>query len=290
MDNYYAEYGNALMFLVGFLAPFISDLAGNDDDEVAAAEAEIATFYGTEGADDVMAAETDMMTYLLAGDDTFEGTGGSDTAFGGAGDDALLMRQGNDTAHGGLGDDNIDGGFGNDILYGDAGNDTLNGAGNNDLVYGGDGNDTLTGSSGDDILYGDAGDDVLHGHVAGADTAQDGQDFLYGGAGDDTLILSGTDTGEGGAGADSFVIEEMTIEAGETATVSDFTTGEDDLVVQYVPEVDPVTGMPITPIFTSVNYADGIGSTIFQDGEAIVNIDGIADFDVSMITLEPVDP
>lgn len=292
MNLLLADIGNALFFLMGFLVPFINNL-DDDDQNISSAtttdpmDPPAPDFFGTEGDDVVMQTVPSITSFLLGGDDEFEGTSSNDTALGGDGNDQMLMREGNDVAEGGAGNDAIDGGFGDDTLRGDAGSDNLNGAGNNDTIFGGEGDDFITGSSGDDILYGDAGDDILNGHIDGGAIALDGTDTLFGGDGNDTLFLSGTDSGTGGTGNDSFVIEE-TIEAGETATITDYASADDTITVQYVAETDPVTGDPIVPTLTTTNYTDGVGSVISLDGEAILNIDGTADFDVSTITLESV--
>lgn len=72
--------------------------------------------------------------------------------------------------------------------------------------------DIIHGLEGNDILFGRAGDDVL---IGGA-----GNDTLNGGAGNDTLT--------GGAGTDRFVI---TSDHG-TDTITDFTLGEDQIVLE----------------------------------------------------------
>jgi Ca2+-binding RTX toxin-like protein len=114
--------------------------------------------------------------YGTGGNDTLQGSIGSDTIYGYAeGTDPDLET-------------------GNDTIYGGNGRDTIYGGGGDDTLYGGDLNDTLYGGAGDDHLYGDSGDDILDGG-AGNDTFwiggnSTGIDTFRGGAGNDTVRLS----------------------------------------------------------------------------------------------------
>jgi Ca2+-binding RTX toxin-like protein len=161
-----------------------------------------------------------------AGDDSILGGGGADIIAG----DALSQGGTASVLYGG--DDTIDGGDGADLIAGDAlaydGGTASSTLGGSDLIYGGGGADTLYGDSsgtdssgGDDSLYGDGGADLILGG-AGSDLLVGGgeDDTLDGGLGDDTLV--------GGGGGDSFVIGTGSL--GETDTVSDFSTGEGDLL------------------------------------------------------------
>jgi len=114
---------------------------------------------------------------------------------------------------------------GKGTIYGGSGDDDIT-AGADSTVRGNGGDDTLTGSSGDDTLHGGDGDDTLSG-AAGDDTMTggDGDDTLTPGAGADTLTL--------GAGSDAVRLAVGTDAVATTNTVkiSDFTTGEDRLVL-----------------------------------------------------------
>jgi Ca2+-binding RTX toxin-like protein len=67
------------------------------------------------------------VSYGTSGDDTFNGTPGSDTYFGKAGNDTISGAGRTDTLLGGLGDDHIYGGDQADVLRGQGGNDHLYG-------------------------------------------------------------------------------------------------------------------------------------------------------------------
>ncbi|MGR3505141.1 MAG: Hint domain-containing protein [Paracoccaceae bacterium] len=95
------------------------------------------------------------------------------------------------------GDDTLAGGDGNDDIYGESGDDQLFGGTGDDVLYGGNGNDTIIGGAGADLIYGDAGNDLIS--VGSGDT-------VFGGAGNDSFVLDETALGGGG----------ITIDGGET--------------------------------------------------------------------------
>ncbi|MEH3145769.1 MAG: calcium-binding protein [Methylobacterium frigidaeris] len=97
------------------------------------------------------------------GNDTINGTSGSDKIEGRAGNDVLRGKDGSDYIAGGAGNDTLYGGRGNDALLGGVGNDDLHGDKGNNYLDGGAGNDTLRGSTGDDWLIGGAGNDLMYG-------------------------------------------------------------------------------------------------------------------------------
>ncbi|TFI58325.1 tandem-95 repeat protein [Sphingomonas parva] len=113
------------------------------------------------------------------GDDTINGSNGSDTISGGDGNDTIDGGNGNDTIAGGDGDDEIDGGNGNDTVDGGDGDDTIDGGNGEDTIDGGEGDDVLYGGNGKDVLRGGGGNDTLLG--------ENGDDSLTGGAGDDLI-------------------------------------------------------------------------------------------------------
>ena len=91
----------------------------------------------------------------------------------------------------------------------------ITGSNDADGLYGDAGDNDISGLDRDDILYGGAGDDAIDG---GADN-----DILSGGAGRDTLT--------GGAGDDGFVLDLTASDSTEADFVTDFTHGEDYIIV-----------------------------------------------------------
>jgi Ca2+-binding RTX toxin-like protein len=97
---------------------------------------------------------------------------------------------GNDDIYGHTNGDFLFGGTGDDTLRGFDGNDYLSGDDNNDSLYGQLGNDTLTGGKGNDLLDGGDGDDLLNGFGNTNESATLGEiDTLAGGAGADVFVL-----------------------------------------------------------------------------------------------------
>lgn len=220
---------------------------------------------GTEMPDLLDAVDFGSNQAYFAGDgaDRVIASGADDFADGGPGDDRLTMLEGDDVAYGGAGQDLLEGGLGNDDLRGGADDDALDGSRDNDILRGGDGNDILSGGREDDILLGGAGNDVLSGgRVSQYDGTVRGVDVLDGGEGDDELNLTGDDTGTGGEGADTFRMFQHD-ETDRMMTVTDYTSGEDQLVVLYEPDAP---GDPAPAISVSVPT----GTT-----DALISIDGV---------------
>ena len=94
--------------------------------------------------------------------------------------------------------------------------------------YGNAGDDTINGYGGVDTLYGGAGDDIIRGGALG--------DILAGGAGRDTLT--------GGAGADGFVLDFTTPNTAQADVVTDFTRGEDYIIIDL--QTDDLSLRPYT--------------------------------------------
>ena len=196
-----------------------------------------------------------------AHDDVFLGSARGDVVEGGNGDDVLAGMGGNDVLLGGAGADTLGGGTGNDRLEGGAGGDTLFGAAGDDVLFGDaefafeveGGDDRLFGGAGADVLVGGRGDDVLFG--------QAGRDRLTGGEGDDTLT--------GGAGRDEFVVGGF---GRQTDTVTDFTPGEDVLMVEGTFSVDA--------LFIVERGADTVVYLSEFDRERAVVLEGVAPADL----------
>ncbi|VDC23723.1 Hemolysin, chromosomal [Pseudogemmobacter humi] len=241
---------------------------------------------GSGAGDAISGGEGDDQINARGGDDTISGGGGADIVHagegddlvsGGAGDDSLYGEDGNDTLSGDDGDDWLAGGQGDDLLTGGEGNDSLLGGSGNDTLYGGEGDDWLAGGEGDDLLTGGAGADTLDGG-AGNDTlygafpeGDDAEtDFLNGGEGDDQLWLGAGDYGHGGGGADEFILTQWLGEGG-FATISDYDTAEDQIVLVYDPAAHPDPAISVQPT------GDGSGSLIMLDGFVLAEVNGSVD-------------
>jgi Ca2+-binding RTX toxin-like protein len=150
------------------------------------------------------------------------GTDSDDTLTGGMTDDVIRGLAGDDEIEGGGGNDRLFGGRGNDVIWGQDGDDEIKGFGANDKLYGGSGNDILMGHGGQDKLFGGGGDDIL---IGGRH-----QDRLVGNKGNDILSGEfGRDFLTGGEGNDIF---HFGARHGKD-TITDFTIGEDKMVLDY---------------------------------------------------------
>lgn len=87
-----------------------------------------------------------------SGKDFVSGSDAAETLQGLAGPDLLFALGGDDYLTAGEDDDVLFGGDGNDVLLGDAGNDLLEGENGSDWLNGGTGVDTLTGGAGQDVF------------------------------------------------------------------------------------------------------------------------------------------
>lgn len=205
--------------------------AGND--VVAIGGVEDAQAYGGSGNDRLFGGSGRNIIEGGAGRDTVLGGRSRDTLSGDDGNDEISARADNDSVYGGNGNDIIQAGHGNDASYGGAGADQILDEAGDDLIEGGDGADSLYGGDGRDFVFGDRGGDLVNGGDGndnvggdlGNDTVQggDGDDEIYGGFGRDRLI--------GGAGSDRFNFDFVLDARYNVDRVSDFTQGEDTLVL-----------------------------------------------------------
>jgi Ca2+-binding RTX toxin-like protein len=177
------------------------------------AGADIMTFFGSGGNDELIATQPDGsfsaggFTDAYTGIEHFSlfGLPGDDTLTGGNAADILGGGDGNDTLAGAGDEDSIDGGSGNDLLSGGPGNDLLSGESpteappNDDQLDGGEGNDSLFPGQGNDIVRGGPGDDLI----------------------DEGLFGVENDNWDGQAGSDSYGIGFGTGVAAKTMTVAD---------------------------------------------------------------------
>ncbi len=100
--------------------------------------------------------------WMLAGNDTVNGSTANDLVYGNEGEDVIRDNfGGNDSLLGGKGKDFLFGGEGNDFLSGGQDADFLLGGAGNDILLGGRGNDWLVSGNGNDTLVGGLGRDIL---------------------------------------------------------------------------------------------------------------------------------
>ena len=157
------------------------------------------------------------------------------------------------------------------IIYGLQENDTLSGGSGNDSLFGGKGTDSVRGLNSNDVIQGNLDDDLIDGGN-GDDSLFGGQgnDRLLGGAGNDYLAGDkGVDELTGGFNADQFVLR--TPEEEETGliadVITDFTPGEDLIVINGIPSFAQLSISPITPqavqgLFPAINRTLNGGSLI----------------------------
>lgn len=226
------------------------------------------TLTGTNGDDVIFGlGQTDLIRGL-SGDDIIEAGSNADTVFGGAGDDIIGGGTGVDVLYGDAGDDALLGNGGDDVLIGRSGNDLLIGGGGADSLNGGPGDDVLI--SGNIEIEGEGPLDVsasalaavrlfsqdelseadfdaleTNGALNGVNVefltqsptpTQGGE--LRGGNGNDLLVLSGGDMAEGGAGEDTFVLNEDMVNE-NTVQIADYTPSEDIIAIEYAGENAP---------------------------------------------------
>ena len=166
--------------------------------------------------------------------------------YGGAGEDVFFGYEGNDYMYG-YG--------GNDYMYAVAGDDYMDGGEGDDYEYGYGGNDTLHGGEGNDQLYGNEDNDVLTGVQASEWNAGQGEiDTLTGGSGADSFVLGDSyevyydDDWSSGLGTQDY------------ALITDFTIGEDQIILHGSSSEYVIGGSPITGISGSGIYHMQSGS------------------------------
>jgi Ca2+-binding RTX toxin-like protein len=100
--------------------------------------------------------------WMLAGNDTIDGSTANDLVYGNEGEDVIRDNfGGNDSLLGGKGKDILGGGEENDSLSGGQDPDFMIGSTGNDILFGGRGNDLLLSGNGNDTLVGGLGRDLL---------------------------------------------------------------------------------------------------------------------------------
>ncbi|MDB5679412.1 calcium-binding protein, partial [Sphingomonas bacterium] len=129
--------------------------------------------YGEDGDDAITGLHDLSNAYGGAGNDTFSGSG---TMYGGIGNDTFTLSASpyGSTVYGEDGDDTVNGSAGSDTFYGGDGNDTIIGGGGRDSLYGEAGNDTFkVNTTGDvapgEVFDGGTGTDTLFIHAINND-------------------------------------------------------------------------------------------------------------------------
>ena len=258
--------------------------AGQDDTNVFAAIAR-----GGTGDDDIAVTGRDAVVLGDAGDDSIAASGSHMRIDGGAGadridvagltDSSIALGAGDSVAGRGDGDDGLR--FllreGADFT-GNASDETLrllgsarvDGAGGDDRLTLDElapGSSTLIGGAGDDTIEG-AGQDNPGQSSWHADLVGRSDDRLDGGAGDDLILFDRADTVTGGAGADQLI---GYVDAGQTATVTDFTAGQDVLRVNLDPDDSTAGADP----FGHVLVEERDGATLIRvQGSDVVRLEG----------------
>lgn len=132
---------------------------------------------------------------------------------------------------------------------------------------------TLDGGAGDDTLIGGTYEQVTtsgsHGAIRWGQG--DSDDLLLGGDGNDTIWFDRADTVTGGAGRDSLV---YSADANSSASVTDFTAGEDVMTIYLNPEDVSLTHATLdNPGEIPVSENEG-KTTIGLSGSEIISLDG----------------
>nr|WP_244954644.1 Ig-like domain-containing protein [Rhodothalassium salexigens] len=240
------------------LTPDQPDPGDDTEDDGPCGETRPGDMLGTEGTDTLTGTPGSDRIFGLGGDDVIRDSGnGDDVICGGDGRDIIQVSgRGDDRIGGGDGDDIIDNaGSGHDQIWGGAGDDIIRNSGNgNDQIRGGAGNDEITSSgNGDDQFWGGDGDDVITRKGAG-------DDQFWGGAGNDTMT--------GGAGDDTFHIDDYTGTAPGHDTVTDFRPGTDTIDIAGYGKVS--SGVQLLGFIASLAVSGRAGAGARVDGDDLV--------------------
>ncbi|MCQ0969066.1 hypothetical protein MLD63_01280 (plasmid) [Paracoccus sp. TK19116] len=222
---------------------------------------------GTTG-DDALTADPGTASAIagLDGDDRVNGSDQADYVLGGEGDDTISGANGADSLRAGAGEDVIDGGEDNDVILGEAGDDSLAGGTGADRIIGGAGNDVLSG-----LGQSRAAPSSL------SESLEDRGDTLLGGMGDDTLWISAEDTATGGEGADLFAVDHRVLQPGDPAMITDYTPGDDAVVVYVRSSFDSASGGLVAPELRAIGNAAGGYTTILADDVPVARVEGVTD-------------
>ncbi|KUJ72459.1 calcium-binding protein [Thiomicrospira sp. WB1] len=270
---------------IGEITEASTAVGGKGNDSITAATAGKAyKIYGGDGNDtiDLSGADTASKIYGEAGNDTLKASSAGDTIEGGAGDDTIVGGAGADTVKMGAGADSFEMGAGEDgdtvsdfvsgtdtiILTGAATGDLdltsqtvtsgaydFDGAGNFDI--------TLTGSTATDLSG-----DVQLGTASANFTAHTGTTVA--GSKDDVIAVNGASTITTGSGNDAIIV--ATSET--TATVSDFTSGSDVVILTGAAAADEGADLSsVTPTSGKYDITTNHQITLENGGSALTGTD-----------------
>ncbi|TFD07678.1 peroxidase family protein [Cryobacterium sp. TMT1-66-1] len=206
-----------------------------------------AVYNGTSGSDRAYGGNDNDTFWGGLGDDVIDGGGGADVALGGEGDDIITDFAGDDVPKGGPGNDAIDAGPGLDIIMGGEGKDFTNGGANANETFGGAGDDFIMLGESLDAAFGDGGDDweeggnqpdLMIGDSSNLffldDSQKPGNDFMIGQGGDDDYDMEG---------GDDIGVAGPGIEKNAGGSGYDWSTGQGDPQAQ-----DADLALPIAPL------------------------------------------
>lgn len=265
---------------VGLVAGIVMVVDDDDDDVTTNSGSD-----GDSGSDGGGGA--DIASFIGAsGDDEIDGDAGNNTVLGKNGEDTLDGLEGDDRVFGDGGNDSVDGGEGNDSVFGGNGQDLVLGGEGDDLSRGGRDSDLLVDTSGADTIFGDTGNDLIVSSgnlLPGTENtipavlaqpmdftldADTEGDVVHGGTGDDTMIFGVGDTVTGGTGEDTFLGLSW-LEEGEEATITDFDPDEDNLIYSYhASQAEPVMTLSLE------DNGDGTSDALISaNGELVMRVE-----------------
>jgi Ca2+-binding RTX toxin-like protein len=190
----------------------------------------------------------------LSGDDTLNGSSGSDT----------IGFAGNDILNGGMGADSLNGGTGDDWYFVDNAGDTITelaGEGTLDRVFASASYNLTSGAAVENLSTANhAGTEAINlrgNELANTIFGNAGMNIISGGLGNDTLV---------GLGGNDYFLFERTPGVGNVEQIGDFTPGQDHVLLLQSVFTSPSTGM-----LADANFL--VRGTAFQDANDFIIYD-----------------
>jgi len=136
------------------------------------------------------------------------------------------------------------------------------------------------------MLRGEDGDDTLTGIIEDPDTDRvddldEGRDFLNGGSGSDTILAGRDDVVTAGSGSDTVMLGDW-IDADHQAEITEFSAGEDMLVVLYEDAAVPAPDLSLAP-----DDADPAAQRLLLEGVEIARIANAVGLTPAHVALMP---